>query len=1329
MTAPINPIPGFDIQEPHLPDGLIDRLVDLLPDAIIILSDSLQILFFNSAAEEMFGYIAPEVIGKKADIFIPEIQVRVHHKTASKFIAGHDSTKTMGANHIVYGKHRAGHLIPLGISVSRQIFQNRTFLICSIRNSANQMLFEQALTESEQRYRGMLESQNALVVRMDPNGCFVFANQAYCQMFGKSPAELIGKSHTPHVHPDDLPKTLVAMQELENPPYRINLEQRVMTSTGWRWIAWEESVIQNAGNSKYEIQAFGVDITERKNAEAELSNKIVLLSGILNSIPDIVFFKDVKGIYLGCNPEFSRLVGKSIDEIVNKTDYDLFGQEVADSFRDNDRKMLAQGKNRTNEELVKYPNGEQVLLETLKAPLYDTQGKAIGILGISRNITSRKKLEEIAIVERNLAIFLAQKSSLSEALPLCLDLALGISEMDCGGIYMIEHQSGDLVLMTHRGLSESFVDRAKRFLSGSPQFNVVMQGNPIYQPYLHLPTSKNKVALEEGLHISAIIPVIFNGQIIACINVASHSLDDMSVYARSALENMALQIGNMIARFQAQDDLRDSRNELQSMFDSLQDYVFVLDQGGDIIEVNQKVLDGLGYSKRELVGANVLVVHPPEEREKAWGIVQDMLSGEIDTCPLDLLKKEGAYLPVETKVVRGRWGNQDVLIGVSRDITERKAAETVIQERVKEIESFFNVSLDLLCIGDFNGNFLRLNKAWEATFGYSLDEIYQGKFIEFIHPDDRFATLKAILGLRKGRKILNFINRFRSKDGSWRSIEWRSKIEEDKVFAAARDITERKIAEDARIVQTRQLEYRQKFEETLTSISTRFINMPPTDINLEINSVLKQIGEFEQVDRCYVFQVDQLNAMMTNTHEWCAPGVDAQIENLKDIPTGLFPWWIGKMTRLEEVHIPVVANLPVEAQAEREILEGQSIQSVLVVPIVSRNTMIGYLGFDSVVRQRTWSQDSILLIKMVSDILSNALMRIKMHDDLVQSESRNTALLSAVPDQIFRIRRDGVFLDFKTSSNELLPMAADQIIGSSIKNLVPEERIEETLNCIEQALQSEVIQSMEYTLKIGDSSRVYEARFKDSGPDEVTAIVRDISDRARLEQMKSDFINRATHELRTPVATMLLMVNLIDGDPTGEEFKECWEILKSELSRERLLVEDLLSAGRLESNQAVMHLRFLDINDVISQAFREIEPPAKEKNIAFVLHPMDNLDETTNMINADEAALSQVFVNLFSNAVKFTPSGGSVDIFMKRANQGVEISITDSGIGIPSEDIPLLFNRFFRGTNAIEQEIPGTGIGLFIVRSILEKHGGNIKVHSELGHGAEFVVWLPNNSA
>lgn len=348
-----------------------------------------------------------------------------------------------------------------------------------------------------------------------------------------------------------------------------------------------------------------------------------------------------------------------------------------------------------------------------------------------------------------------------------------------------------------------------------------------------------------------------------------------------------------------------------------------------------------------------------------------------------------------------------------------------------------------------------------------------------------------------------------------------------------------------------------------------------------------------------------------------------------------------------------------------------------------------------------------------------------MDKDIRQSEGRNLALLGAIPDAIFRVRADGIILDYKASSNDLLGVTSESVVGSGIGKILSESATRDAMECIQNALSKKEMQGMEFTQVIRGSSHVFEARIKDSGADEVTAIVRDISERARLDQMKSDFINKATHELRTPIATMVLMVNLLEGVINDEENLEYWTVLKSELQRERTLVEDLLSAGRLESNQVQMNFKYIDIAELLKDTLRQIAPTTKAKNIAVNMQVNSELDETSCFANGDETALTQVFINLLGNAVKFTPDGGRIDVVVKPENSGVQVTIADTGMGIPSEDIPLLFNRFFRGTNAIQDEVPGTGIGLYIVRAILDKHRGTIKVHSRVGKGSHFDIWLP----
>jgi PAS domain S-box-containing protein len=175
----------------------------------------------------------------------------------------------------------------------------------------------------------------------------------------------------------------------------------------------------------------------------------------------------------------------------------------------------------------------------------------------------------------------------------------------------------------------------------------------------------------------------------------------------------------------------------------------------------------------------------------------------------------------------------------------------------------------------------------------------------------------------------------------------------------------------------RALTYRLKLEELVTGISTRFINLEPAETDREINCSLQLIGEFAQVDRSYVFRFSEGDSRMENTHEWCAPGIPSHLDSLKSICADRFPWWVGKLKQLEPINIPHVNGLQAEAAVEKEFLETQDIQSLVVVPMLRGGCLVGFLGLDSVRRSlsRDWLNEDITLLKMVGEVFVNALER------------------------------------------------------------------------------------------------------------------------------------------------------------------------------------------------------------------------------------------------------------------------------------------------------------------------------------------------------------------
>lgn len=241
---------------------------------------------------------------------------------------------------------------------------------------------------------------------------------------------------------------------------------------------------------------------------------------------------------------------------------------------------------------------------------------------------------------------------------------------------------------------------------------------------------------------------------------------------------------------------------------------------------------------------------------------------------------------------------------------------------------------------------------------------------------------------------------------------------------------------------------------------------------------------------------------------------------------------------------------------------------------------------------------------------------------------------------------------------------------------------------------------------------------------ELITVFTDLTERTRLEQMKSDFVNRASHELRTPLTTALLMVHLLDGAFTSGEEVEYWGALKESLEEQRELVESLLTLGRIESGHFQVAITPTDLNPILTSALKNIAPLAQKKNIRLVWQ----IEPDLPLVSGNTTALGEVFANLLSNAVKFSKDNETVNLTAQANQEGVLITIQDHGIGIPEFEIPHLFNRFFRASNATSNEIQGSGLGLYIVQVILKELKGSVSVQSKAGEGSAFSVFLPQIS-
>jgi two-component system phosphate regulon sensor histidine kinase PhoR len=237
------------------------------------------------------------------------------------------------------------------------------------------------------------------------------------------------------------------------------------------------------------------------------------------------------------------------------------------------------------------------------------------------------------------------------------------------------------------------------------------------------------------------------------------------------------------------------------------------------------------------------------------------------------------------------------------------------------------------------------------------------------------------------------------------------------------------------------------------------------------------------------------------------------------------------------------------------------------------------------------------------------------------------------------------------------------------------------------------------------------------------AILHDITDLERLERVRKDFVANVSHELRTPLTAIRgYAETLLDGALDDPDHRRRFvEIIQSHAIRLNNIASDLLALSELESGRPPLAPGKLSVLAMLEAAMRTVESEAAMRKVQLGWGTVEDLQVMGNKIK-----LEQAFVNLLDNAVKFNRGGGEVWVEASRLPGGkVAISIADSGIGIPSEDVPRIFERFYRVDKARSREVGGTGLGLSIVKHVIEQMQGTVSVESQLNQGSRFTVVLP----
>ncbi len=605
---------------------------------------------------------------------------------------------------------------------------------------------EMLLEENERRYRLIADNMADVVSVLDLDLHFTYLSPSIEELRGFTPEEVLRQSLDEVLTPGSaklIRETLSAQKELAmsgklDLESKLYLELEEYRKDGTTiWVGNNISYLRDEQGRPIAFIAVSQDITERNKAEAALRESEGRHRRISETTTDFVFScvrpeggeyaidwmaGDVEGI-LGYSIEEMRSM-RCWGPLVLPEDASIFQVNVAD---------LPPGTSKDCVLRIRTKNGEVRWLAvntTHPSSREDPSHDRVfgGCTDISEQMRSEATLQRQSAMLSllNDIISTANKTEdLSQLLNDALAGALRLLDFDAGGIYLVDHSTRTANVVCSINLSPEFLVGTHGLSIDEEPYDTLFIKNEaiITDDYTQINPDRAK---RFGFCSMASIPLTSKGVTIGALNVASMRRHMISEDEKQVLISICRELSSSIGRLESEKEAKKAAKNLEAIFHSIEEMVFVVDMQGHILAVNDAVQKRLSHTSEELVGTNVLLLHVPERRDEALQIVQGMIAGTASSCPVPIMAKDGTRIEVETRVTRGRWNGQEVLFGVSRDITERKRAQEMLMKDEERFHSLFNNHDSvMLLIEEESGAIVDANLSAQRFYGRDRESLCQ----------------------------------------------------------------------------------------------------------------------------------------------------------------------------------------------------------------------------------------------------------------------------------------------------------------------------------------------------------------------------------------------------------------------------------------------------------------------------------------------------------------------------------------------------------------------------------------------------------------------------
>ncbi len=1232
-----------------------------------------------------------------------------------------------------------------------------------------QMESDLRLRQSEERFGKFFESSTANLLVIEPDsGAIVDANPAAARFYGYSLEQFMGMniSDINQLSPEEVREERLRAKQQERNffifPHRL---------ADWRVRQVEVHSHPIQISERVLLFSMIYDITERQQAEESLLLEKLKLEKIAITVPGVI-------CSIRWNPQ--GVIGMPYASPAILDELELDPQDVASDWtafiariHPADWGMFFETFHQSAERMTGWNtefryrrvSNRIVWLQGQFLPIRERDGSLVWH-GFITDISERKRTEQLVYAQRDLALAIGRVGSTEEGFQLCLSMAMGTSAADCGGIYLLEAGQPQLELIHHHGLSQAFVEQVKIIPLDSPGVRRMMIGKTYSIPLEEL--MNDDLYVSEGLRSLSVIPIINQNNVIGCLNLGSHSLNESIDITSNLLEMVAIEIGNFIVYMRSQLALRRSEKILSRAQTIAHMGSWVAHLQTEKMEWSAETYRIYDYPEGTAVDLPAFYerVHPNDLADLKSSLMVGFQLGIIDHEHRIILPGgEVRWVHQLAEVTFGVEGQPVTVTGSSQDITARKLQERFTLARLRLANlSAEDVDLQALICG-LLGEMEDLSDSAVACFQFFQDgqavpgrPTWFGQGMDMVSAADENAA---------GDWDGNWWNKLAPGGESWLCNDFVSMagmerlpgcpVRVQRTLAITVHRLDQVVA--CMLLVNKPSDYNQRDLETARLLANESFDLI---LRKHAEEALRQSEEkYRRLAAELETRVQERSAEIQDLYDNAPTGqhsVDGNGNILLINKTHLN--WLG-YSREEVLNRPLSSFM---AAGSRERL-------LAVFPEFKQSGWVRNLEFEfqrkdgstfPVLVNATALYDEHGQFLMSRSIVFDNTELKKIENALRGSEETYRALFESANDAIFLLDIETLkYVRVNPRCPELLGVAsAEELIGSDSMKFLSRGEIQEGKQKLQQVMAGERVPPYERTFVRQDGT-IVETEINLSlvcdnhgNPNYIQSVVRDITLRKKAEQaireseaqlrlsrdnlsqanetlekaarLKDEFLASMSHELRTPLTGILglseALQSQIYGDMNDRQLRALNHIENS--GRHLLeLINDILDLSKIEAGKYDLQVERCSLRDVCLSSVQLTKGMAnkKQQQVGFSMTP------DTILIYADARRLKQVLVNLLSNAIKFTPQGGALglEVRLDKEMGQVILAVWDKGIGIAHEDMERLFQPFVQLDSHLAREHAGTGLGLSLVHKLVEMHGGSVELESTLGEGSRFSITLP----